>query len=65
MYNYLGYLKKLLNLNLESENKIIVKSNIQYVAKATAIFGDGTSAKIFSNPAVASMECELRKYVEK
>lgn len=54
-----------IDLNLESENKIIVKSNIQYAAKATAIFGDGTSAKIFSNPAVASMECELRKYVEK
>ncbi len=54
-----------IDLNLESENKIIVKSNIQYVAKATAIFGDGTSAKIFSNPAVALMECELRKYVEK
>ncbi len=54
-----------IDLNLESENKIIIKSNIQYVAKATAIFGDGTSAKIFSNPAVASMECELRKYVEK
>ncbi len=54
-----------IDLNLESENKIIIKSNIQYAAKATAIFGDGTSAKIFSNPAVTLMECELRKYVEK
>ena len=54
-----------INLNLDSDNQILIKSNVEYAAKATAIFGDGTQARIFSNPAVAFMKCELRKYVQK
>ena len=54
-----------INLNLDSDNQILIKSNVEYGAKATAIFGDGTQARIFSNPAVAFMKCELRKYVQK
>ena len=53
-----------LNLN-NNENKIKINSIVKYGAKATAIFGDGTQAKIFSNPGIASIECSLRKYVEK
>ena len=55
-----------INLNLNNdENRIKINSNVEYGAKATAIFGDGTQARIFANPAVASIECDLRKYVEK
>lgn len=54
-----------INLNLDIDNQILIKSNIEYGAKATAIFGDGTQARIFSNPAIAFMKCELRKYVQK
>ncbi len=42
-----------INLNLDSSNQILIKSNVEYGAKATAIFGDGTKARIFSNPIVA------------
>ncbi len=42
-----------INLNLDSSNQILIKSNVEYGAKATAIFGDGKKARIFSNPVVA------------
>ena len=54
-----------INLNLDSDNQILIKSNVEYGAKATAIFGDGTQARIFWNLAIAILKCELRKYVEK
>lgn len=54
-----------INLNLDNNNQISIKSNVEYGAKATVIFGDGTQARIFSNPAIAVLKCELRKYVEK
>ena len=54
-----------INLDLDNNNQISIKSNVEYGAKATAIFGDGTQARIFSNPAIAVLKCELRKYVEK
>ena len=54
-----------INLNLDSDNQILIKYNIEYRVKAKAIFGDGTQARILSNPAAAVMKCELRKYVQK
>ena len=54
-----------ITLNLDSDNQILIKSNIEYRAKAKAIFGDGTQARIFWNLAIAILKCELRKYVQK
>ena len=54
-----------ITLNLDSDNQILIKSNIEYRVKAKAIFGDETQARIFSNPAIPVLKCELRKYVQK
>ena len=54
-----------INLNLDSDNQILIKSNVEYGAKATEIFGDGIKARIISNQAAAVMKCESRKYVQK
>lgn len=40
-------------------------SIISIIPICSSIFGDGTQARIFSNPAIAFMKCELRKYVQK
>ena len=54
-----------INLDLDNNNQISIKSNFEYGPKTTAIFGDGTQARIFSNPAIPVLKCELRKYVQK
>ena len=50
-----------INLNLDSDNQILIKYNIEYRVKAKAIFGDGTQARILSNPAAAFYEGRVEK----
>lgn len=50
-----------INLDLDNNNKISIKSNFEYGPKATAIFGDGIKARIISNPAAAFYEGRVEK----
>lgn len=63
--NEKGYKTQLSNpilLDVNKDNILLLDSDVNYSAKATAIFGDRTKAKIYANPALAKTESKIRKY---